>query len=246
MSVSDVVALPFRVGSAVRGRRLFHPVGVLAQGRAERSAPAQRGLPLPSGDVVVRVSKAVGTPGSLPDFIGLAIRIDAAQSSCATPWNILLVAAGSGVLTWALALRPVTSWTGQTLSNRRPSHHLAENPGVFRIADRLRGIGIHRSGQRDIPQGVVIHFDDIVDADTTTATGARCRGGHPVRRRTAVVAALACPRAGTAGCRCESAPPARRLWAAGAVAASQDLDDDVGEKPVAACTGLGEDSSPRS
>ncbi|MCV7029055.1 phosphodiesterase [Mycobacterium sherrisii] len=142
MSVADVVALPFRVGSAMRGRRFFHPVGVLAHGRAERVAPAQCGLPLPSSDVVVRVSKAVGTPGSLPDLIGLAIRADAPQS-CARPWDILLVSAGSGVLTRALALRPVTSWTGQPLSNLMPLRY-RDSPWWLRarIETDIRGNGL--------------------------------------------------------------------------------------------------------
>lgn len=142
MSLADVVALPFRVGSAVRGRRFFHPVGVLAQGRAERVAPAQCGLPLPSSDVIVRVSKALGTPGSLPDFIGLAIRIDAPQS-CAAPWDILLVSAGSGVLTRAVALRPVTSWTGHTLSNLMPVRY-RDSPWWLRarIETDIRGNGL--------------------------------------------------------------------------------------------------------
>lgn len=142
MSLADVVALPFRVGSAVRGRRFFHPVGVLAQGRAERVAPAECGLPLPSSDVIVRVSKALGTRGSLPDFIGLAIRIDAPQS-CAAPWDILLVSAGSGVLTRAVALRPVTSWTGHTLSNLMPVRY-RDSPWWLRarIETDIRGNGL--------------------------------------------------------------------------------------------------------
>lgn len=119
MNVSDLVAKPFQWGSALRGRRFFHPVGVLAQGFIERTAPAADGLPLPSSEVVARVSKAAGTPGALPDFIGLAFRV-APQQEGAGPWDILLVSAGSGVLARALALRPTVSWTGQTLTSLMP------------------------------------------------------------------------------------------------------------------------------
>ncbi len=115
----DVAAKPFQWGSTLRGRRFFHPVGVLATGSIERVAPAGDGLPLPSSDVVARVSKAAGTPGALPDFIGLAIRV-APQQAAAPPWDILLVTAGSGVLARAVALRPTTSWTGQTLTSLMP------------------------------------------------------------------------------------------------------------------------------
>lgn len=119
VNVSDLLAKPFQWGSALRGRRFFHPVGVLAEGSLERVAPAGEGLPLPSSGVVARVSKAAGTPGALPDFIGLAIRV-APQRVAATPWDILLVSAGSGVLARAVALRPTTSWTGQTLTSLMP------------------------------------------------------------------------------------------------------------------------------
>ncbi|MEM6109729.1 phosphodiesterase [Mycobacterium sp. 050272] len=142
MSVSDVVALPFRLGSAVRGRRFFHPAGVLAKGHAQRLAAAQCGLPFPSGDVVVRWSKAVGTPGSFPDFIGLAIRIADAQPRAGL-WDILLVSAGSGVVTRALALRPVASWTGQTMTNLMPLRY-RERPWWLRarIETEIGGTGL--------------------------------------------------------------------------------------------------------
>jgi hypothetical protein len=119
VNVSELLAKPFQWGSALRGRRFFHPVGVLAEGSLERVAPAGEGLPLPSSDVVARISKAAGTPGVLPDFIGLAVRV-VPQQLAATPWDILLVSAGSGVLARAVALRPTTSWSGQTLTSLMP------------------------------------------------------------------------------------------------------------------------------
>jgi hypothetical protein len=36
MKTSDIVALPLQLGSALRHRRVFHPLGVLAAGRIER------------------------------------------------------------------------------------------------------------------------------------------------------------------------------------------------------------------
>ncbi|OBG40681.1 phosphodiesterase [Mycobacterium sp. E3198] len=119
MNVSDLVTKPFQWGAALRGRRFFHPVGVLAEGFIERIAPAADGLPLPSSEVVARVSKAAGTPGALPDFVGLAFRVGP-QEQTASPWDILLVSAGSGVLARAAALRPTASWTGQTLTSLMP------------------------------------------------------------------------------------------------------------------------------
>lgn len=126
MNVFELAALPFQWGSAIRGKRFFHPIGVLAQGFIERVAPAGQGLPIASSEIVARVSKATGTPGALPDFIGLAFRVPAAQPSD-KPWDILLVSSGSGVLSRALALRPATSWNGQTLTTLMPLHYQDDN-----------------------------------------------------------------------------------------------------------------------
>ena len=70
-----------------------------------------------SSDVVGRVSKGIGLPGGLGNVIGLAIRIPP-QPFAATPWDILLASAGSGLVT-RFALRPVTSW-GATMTSLMP------------------------------------------------------------------------------------------------------------------------------
>lgn len=118
MKVSDIVAVPLQLGAAVRNRRVFHPLGVLASGRIERTAPEGQGLPIESADILGRVSKAVGIPGGLPDLIGLAWRMPP-RASASTPWDVLMVSAGSGLLT-RFALRPTLSWTGTTLSTLMP------------------------------------------------------------------------------------------------------------------------------
>lgn len=118
MKASDLVALPLQLGSAVRQRRVFHPLGVLASGRIDRVAPPGQGLPVDSGDVLARTSKAIGTPGGLPDLLGLAWRM-APHGPSSTPWDVLMVSAGSGLLT-RFALRPTRSWAGTTLSTLMP------------------------------------------------------------------------------------------------------------------------------
>jgi hypothetical protein len=118
MELSDIVTLPLQLGSAVRHRRVFHPSGVLAEGHLKRVANPGRGLPIESADVVARVSKAVGTPGGLPDLIGLAWRMPP-SAAVTRPWDVLMVSAGSGLLT-RFALRPTASWAGTTLSTLMP------------------------------------------------------------------------------------------------------------------------------
>ncbi|GFG64077.1 hypothetical protein MKUB_15670 [Mycobacterium kubicae] len=153
VNVSELVALPFQWGSAIRGRRFFHPAGVIATGFIERVSPEGNGLPIPSSDVVVRVSKATGTPGSLPDFIGLAIRVPSGQDDD-KPWDILLVSAGSGVLTRAVALRPVTSWTGQNMTTLMPLNYQGHKWWLrARIETDIDGSGVSLDAVRERIEG---------------------------------------------------------------------------------------------
>lgn len=118
--ISDVIAMPLGLGSAIRRRRVFHPLGVLAAGHVDRVAPSGVGLPIESGPALARVSKALGTPGDLPDLIGLAWRMPPRDGET-RPWDVLTVSAGSGLLT-RFTLRPTTAWSNTTLSTLMPLH----------------------------------------------------------------------------------------------------------------------------
>jgi hypothetical protein len=118
MQAPDLVALPIRLGAAVRRGRLFHPNGVLAEGVLERVAPPDEGLPMQSCDVIGRVSKGIGLPGSLADIAGLAWRIPPPQDlrSC-VPWDVLLA---STVANSRILLAPTRSWSKTTFSSLMP------------------------------------------------------------------------------------------------------------------------------
>ncbi|MGB6205704.1 phosphodiesterase, partial [Mycobacterium sp.] len=149
MNLSDVVSTPFRWGSALRRRRVFHPAGVLAEGAIERVAAAHTGLPVPSGSVIARVSKAAGTPAALPDAIGLALRI-VRQGDMNSDWDILLASAGSGLLGRAIGLHPVTSWTGRTMTSLVPLRYRETNWWLrARIMTRIDGVGVSLDSVRD-------------------------------------------------------------------------------------------------
>lgn len=132
MQASDVAALPFRLGSALRNGRFFHPDGVLAEGILERTAPAGEGLPMQSCDVIARVSKGIGLPDTLPDIAGLAWRIPPPQDlrSCG-PWDVLLA---STVARSRVILAPAGSWSGATFSSLMP---LRFNGGIWWVRARL-------------------------------------------------------------------------------------------------------------
>jgi hypothetical protein len=132
VQASDVAALPFRLGAALRHSRLFHPKGVLAEGVLERIALTGDGLPMQSCDVIARVSKGIGLPGAMPDVAGLAWRIPPPQDlrSC-TPWDVLLA---STVARSRFILAPTRRWSGVTFSSLMP---LRFKGGVWWVRARL-------------------------------------------------------------------------------------------------------------
>jgi hypothetical protein len=145
----ELLSAPFRWGSAIRHRRIFHPDGVLVDGVIERLAPDDIGLPVPSADVIARVSKAAGTPGILPDAIGLALRIPA-QEDWPTDWDVLLASAGSSPIGRSVGLRPVASWTGPSLTSLAPLRYRDANWWIrARISTRIDGPGLSLNSVRD-------------------------------------------------------------------------------------------------
>jgi hypothetical protein len=122
MKVADIAGLPVQMGAAIRGARLFHPNGVLATGTLTRVAADGVGLPVADCDVVARVSKGVGMPGSVPDVIGLAIRMPPHPGDHA-PWDVLLASAAGTNLVAKTIPFPVRALGSAMLSSLQPLHH---------------------------------------------------------------------------------------------------------------------------
>nr|WP_041781677.1 hypothetical protein [Mycolicibacterium chubuense] len=152
MTLSDLTTLPLRAGAALRDKRFFHPTGVLCGGTVTRLAPEGEGLPLMSGDVVGRLSKGAGTPGALPDFAGLAWRMQG-DADGAHPWDVLTVSSSSRVL-----LRPVVSWPAAQYSTLMP---LGYRGGVYWLRARMRSTvvgGLSVEAIRDQIAGSPLEF----------------------------------------------------------------------------------------
>lgn len=112
--LSKAVSAPFEVGSAVRGARIFHPRGALFDGTADFDTPRAGSArwPLSSGDTVpirARMSRGIGTPGPLPDILGLAVRLSLPDG----PWDLLLATA---YVPARIALAPARSWSSANYS----------------------------------------------------------------------------------------------------------------------------------
>lgn len=149
MQLSNIAEYPFKLGAELRHRRAFHPIGVLAGGTIERIAPVARGLPIGSGDVMARLSKGAGFPGGIPDFAGLAWRMNPGPFA-ANPWDVLMVSAGSSAL-GRILLRPTASWSSATFSTLMPLGYDGE---VWWLRARLT--------DPDVTSGLTV--DDLTDA----------------------------------------------------------------------------------
>jgi hypothetical protein len=116
-----VVARGFRGLAAVRHARAFHPAGLVLHGELRALAPDDLPWPAEPVPVVARLSKGAGTPGRLPDALGLAVRVPGAGRAD-RPWDITLTTAGSGHVGRMLP-RPAPSWTRGGYSSLAPYRH---------------------------------------------------------------------------------------------------------------------------
>ncbi len=177
-AAGSVLGVGARTLGAVRpARKPLHPVGRVVVGRLRR-----RGLDPPTGvafldsagdePVVVRESRSIGLPESLPDIHGLAVRVTNPDGS---PGDLLLATTGWGrltrfVLTVSRAAygRPMTTLfpyqtaAGPVLLGARSDH-----PGVVELACAIGGgpwrpfaeLAISRDDAPDPP----LSFDPVVN-----------------------------------------------------------------------------------
>ena len=82
----------FGLASFVRRARVFHPDGVAFSARVEVARPGV--LPAGSHEAVVRFSRGAGLPESLPDILGLAVRLVDVHGE-GLHQDLLLVTSGS-------------------------------------------------------------------------------------------------------------------------------------------------------
>lgn len=106
----------FRAGfhalSALRGARAFHPNGLLLKGELHALRSDDLALPPEPMTVTVRMSKGAGLPGRVPDALGLAVRVPAADGD---PWDLTLTTSSVRVVP-----RPARSWTTGRFSSLLP------------------------------------------------------------------------------------------------------------------------------
>lgn len=109
----------FTTLARLRAARAFHPRGALFAGRVELDGPGSPTVAVLGGGVhpaLVRVSKGAGTPGRLPDLLGLAVRLTDLPDG---PVDLLHTTVGRHRCTGAL-LAPATGWCARPYSTLLP------------------------------------------------------------------------------------------------------------------------------
>lgn len=107
------VGVAFYLLARARRRRVFHPSGALFTGQVKVTDDS---LPVAPGTTVMRMSKGLGTPGGLPDIVGIAVRL---PTRLARQWDILLT--GPIRRVGPIALPSLAfGWTGNMMSSLQP------------------------------------------------------------------------------------------------------------------------------
>jgi hypothetical protein len=133
-----LVAVPLGALARFRGGRPMHPRGAVFDAVLERGGSAPPwGVPWLEGpardEVVVRLSRGAGLPASLPDLLGLALRLPGDDG----PVDLLLTTAGRGALTRLIPLpRRDTAAVYSSIMGYR------SDAGVVRLAAFPGGSGV--------------------------------------------------------------------------------------------------------
>ncbi|MFD1151938.1 hypothetical protein [Saccharothrix hoggarensis] len=122
----DLVTPAFRALAAARDARAFHPRGRWFRGTV--TATYDPALPVPVGEseVVGRLSKGIGTPGGLPDVLGLAFRLPG-------PWDVLLSTSFARVLP-----RLARNWSSGPYGSITPFRRRGRLVWLAAVPDRCR------------------------------------------------------------------------------------------------------------
>ena len=134
--IAGLAGSAFGALSALRGKRSFHPHGngYRATLRIDGRHSRLTGVPLfdeqRSHEAVVRASRALGLPESLPDLLGLAVRRPDAHGE-GKPQDFLLVTSANGRLLHYLLLLAPAGFFGQSYSCILP----------YRVGGDLRLVG---------------------------------------------------------------------------------------------------------
>ena len=139
-AIGTLIGAPFQFASSLRRARAFHPYGLELKGTLKPATPWWPVSESSTITVSARMSKALGTPGDLPDVLGLALRLHDVGAD-EIPWDILL--ATSGLSTFSKMFpAPAFSWNGARYSTLVPYSRAGGAAAWLIVTPR----GVHPTG----------------------------------------------------------------------------------------------------
>lgn len=118
----------FHAATALRRESIFHPRGECFSGSVRTDLPSG-GRDVRTYKCAARLSKGAGTWGSMPDALGLALRI-----LLPTPWDILMVSSFGPWLPGRLGISPARSWTAAWYSTLMPQKFASDRTLTWILA----------------------------------------------------------------------------------------------------------------
>lgn len=111
--LQTITAQAFASATAIRGKRPFHPRGVVRSGNAAMTVPGQALFAGDRSAIVIRFSRGVGLPSGIADINGLAVRFKTADEG--PDRDVLLASVGEGV--FRRFLKPAVAFTSTSFSS---------------------------------------------------------------------------------------------------------------------------------
>ncbi|MGY0499447.1 phosphodiesterase [Nocardia sp. FBN12] len=162
-----VVRTTFQAGARLRHARVFHPRGVRLAGRFRATSAYEPWFGSGDRAVIARQSKGLGSPGGVPDVLGLAFRVLDGDEH---PWDFALATTGRSAL-GRFVITPARAWATARFGTLLP-YRFGDAPPVWLFAEPL--------DTGDLPTTASLralddHLDDHVIRFSITADGL----GHP-------------------------------------------------------------------
>lgn len=129
---TTAVRTAFQTGARIRHARVFHPRGIRLAGRFHATSDYVPWFGPGDRAVIARVSKGVGSPGGVPDVLGLAFRV---LDRDERPWDFALATTGTSTL-GRFVITPARAWSSARFGTLLP-YRFADASPVWLFAEPL-------------------------------------------------------------------------------------------------------------
>lgn len=160
---NTIVRTAFQTGAWLRQARVFHPRGIRLAGRFRATSDYEPWFGPGDRAVIARLSKGLGSPGGVPDVLGLAFRVLDRDEH---PWDFALATTGRSTL-GRLVITPARAWTTARFGTLLP-YRFADAAPVWLFAEPLDADDLPNSASL---QALDDHLDKRVIRFSLTADG---------------------------------------------------------------------------